>query len=230
MSPRNKSHQSEKTVLVLVRHGATPTTGKVLPGRAKGLHLSDKGVEEAKIAGEALAAFLENLSNRFSLGAIYSSPMERARETALIVTKAISAGRSEAVKPVIDRNLIECDFGDWTGQSLASLAKLEQWKQIYVNPGNFRFPSGESFMELQSRMIDALRKYRLEHRGSIVIALSHADPIKAALCDAMGTHISSIHKITVGTACISIISYLDEMPNVNCINVTGNLSAAERTL
>src|SRR5271154_293665 len=91
------------TVVCFVRHGTTPTTGKVLPGRAKGLHLSEKGQQEAERAGERLATL-------GSVRAIYASPLERARETA----KAISARVGLPV--VIERGLLECDFGDWTGK------------------------------------------------------------------------------------------------------------------
>jgi probable phosphoglycerate mutase len=90
------------TVVLLVRHARTPTTGTVLPGRTPGLHLSDEGRKEA----DAVAARIGPLKK---VAAVYASPLERARETAMPVARA--CGRALR----IERGLIECDFGEWTG-------------------------------------------------------------------------------------------------------------------
>src|ERR1700720_3707668 len=91
----------QRTVVCFVRHATTPTTGKLLPGRAKGLHLSDQGKLEAERVGERLNALN-------SVRAIYSSPLERARETAAAIS------RSTKCPVKIDRGLLECEFGEWT--------------------------------------------------------------------------------------------------------------------
>ena len=98
------------TTILMVRHGQTPTTGKVLPGRAKGLHLADLGLEQAKIAALRLA--------ELKIDAVYSSPLERAKETAAPISAACG------LKTQIERGLFECDFGDWTGKELKDLMKL----------------------------------------------------------------------------------------------------------
>ncbi|NCX60649.1 MAG: phosphoglycerate mutase, partial [Actinobacteria bacterium] len=98
------------TLVLLVRHGTTPTTGKVLPGRARGLHLSDHGREQAERAAERIGELGK-------VQAVYASPLERARETAAPIGRAVH-------KPVrIERGLLECDFGQWTGASLKRLMK-----------------------------------------------------------------------------------------------------------
>ena len=91
------------TVVLLVRHGQTPTTGKLLPGRAPGLHLSDVGQAQAAAVGERLAKLAK-------VDAVYASPLERTRETAGAIAKAIG------LKVKIDKGLLEADIGDWTGQ------------------------------------------------------------------------------------------------------------------
>src|SRR5689334_17309910 len=101
------------TRVILVRHGQTPTTGKVLPGRAKGLHLADKGQEQA----EAVAARLAGLQK---VAAVYASPLERTRETAAPIARALGL----RVRP--NRGLLECDFGAWTGAELKKLMKLPE--------------------------------------------------------------------------------------------------------
>jgi broad specificity phosphatase PhoE len=105
---------STGTLVLLVRHGQTPTTGKLLPGRAPGLHLADAGHEQARAPPSA--------SPRSRVDAIYASPLERARETAA----PIAAARNLKVK--IDKGLLECDFGEWTGAELKKLMKLPEWQ------------------------------------------------------------------------------------------------------
>src|SRR5438552_3254863 len=90
------------TLVLLVRHGTTATTGKVLPGRAPGLHLADTGREQAEAVSERIGALDK-------VGAVYASPLERTRETAAPIAKRLGH------KVVTDRGLLECDFGAWTG-------------------------------------------------------------------------------------------------------------------
>ena len=98
--PKKAAEPAERpTTILLVRHGQTPTTGKVLPGRAKGLHLADAGVAQAERAGERIGE-LERVD------AVYCSPLERAKET------AAPSGRAVGLRPKVDRGLLECDFGD----------------------------------------------------------------------------------------------------------------------
>ena len=105
------------TTLLLVRHGNTSTTGKLLPGRAPGLHLAESGMRQAERAGERIAELKR-------VDAIYTSPLERARETAAPIAKATG------LKPQVERGLLECDFGDWTGAELKKLMKLPEWRTV----------------------------------------------------------------------------------------------------
>jgi broad specificity phosphatase PhoE len=131
------------TLVLLVRHGQTPTTGKLLPGRAPGLHLADVGREQAQRAAERIAALT-------TVDAVYASPLERARETAAPIAAA------RGLKVQIDKGLLECDFGDWTGAELKKLMKLPEWGTVQRAPSTFRFPNGESFTEMQTRMVSAI--------------------------------------------------------------------------
>jgi probable phosphomutase (TIGR03848 family) len=196
------------TLLLLVRHGQTPTTGTTLPGRAPGLHLAEVGVTQA----EAAAVRLGELTK---IDAIYASPLERARETAAPIAKAVGQ------KVKIDKGLLECDFGDWTGSALADLMKLPEWQTVQKFPSGFRFPNGESFTEMQSRMVTALDRLRLAHPGGVVVAVSHADPIKAAVAHAMGTHLDLFQRIVISTCSITAIAYGTTGPVVLTVNSTG---------
>lgn len=196
------------TLVLLVRHGQTPTTGKLLPGRAPGLHLADKGVEQAETAAQRLAV-LEKVD------AIYASPLERARETAAPIGKAFGQ------KVVIDKGLLECDFGEWTGAELKNLMKLREWTTVQRSPSTFRFPGGESFTEMQTRIVSAIDRICRAHPGGTVVCVSHADPIKAAVAHAMGTHIDLFQRIVISTCSISAIAYSVGGPIVLTVNSTG---------
>ena len=200
------------TLVLLVRHGQTPTTGKTLPGRAKGLHLADAGHVQAKAVAERL-----NVLKR--IDAIYASPLERARETAAPFAKT----RGMAVR--IDRGLFECDFGEWTGAELKDLAKKPEWTTVQRYPSGFRFPGGESFTEMQTRMSSAVKRLATAHVGGVIVCVSHADPIKAVIADALGTHLDLFQRISISTCSVSAIAYGPSGPNVLCVNSVGDLSA-----
>jgi probable phosphoglycerate mutase len=192
----------------LVRHGTTPTTGKVLPGRARGLHLAESGKKQAAHAAERIAELGK-------VHAIYSSPLERARETAAPI------GRALRVPVRIERGLLECDFGSWTGQSLRRLYKKPEWTAVQRTPSSFRFPEGESFVEMQTRMVGALDVIRRRHAGKTVVCVSHADPIKAAVAHAMGTPLDLFQRIVISTCSVTAILYSDTAPIVLTVNSTG---------
>lgn len=161
--------QPAYTYVCFVRHGTTPTTGKVLPGRAPGLHLSDKGRDEARDAAERLGVL-------GTVRAIYSSPMERTRETAEAIAERVGIAVS------LDGALMDCDCGDWTGMSLAALRRKPEWRVVTQTPSGFRFPNGESFRELENRVGEVVERLVEKHEGEVVVVVTHADPIKVALC------------------------------------------------
>jgi probable phosphomutase (TIGR03848 family) len=197
------------TLVLLVRHGRTPTTGTTLPGRAPGLHLSDEGLAQA----EAAAARIAGLK---AVAAVYASPLERARETAAPIARA------RGLRVRRDRGLLECDFGSWTGAALKDLAKLPEWRTVQRYPSGFRFPDGESFTEMQTRMVGALGRLAGQHRGETIVAVSHADPIKAAVAHALGTHLDLFQRIVISTCSISAILFTAEGPVVLATNSTGD--------
>ena len=197
------------TTILLVRHGQTPTTGRLLPGQAPGLHLSDDGKKQA----EAAAARIAKLKR---VTAIYASSLERARETAMPIARA----RGLAVR--IERGLMDLDVGRWTGERLDKVSKKPEWSTVQRHPSGFRFPDGESFMEMQTRMTDALARIVERHRGGVVVAVSHADPIKAALAHALGMHLDLFQRLNVAPGSITTIVYPGGPPMVLGMNSLGD--------
>jgi probable phosphomutase (TIGR03848 family) len=200
-------------MVLLVRHGQTPTTGRVLPGRAPGLHLSDDGRRQAEAAATRIAR-VERVA------AVYASPLERARETALPIARA----RGLAVR--IERGLLELDVGRWTGSRLDRLSKRPEWTTVQRYPSGFRFPEGESFFEMQARMTAALARMVERHRGGIVVAVSHADPIKAALAHALGMHLDLFQRLAIAPGSITTIVYGASGPTVLGMNTLGEAAAS----
>ncbi|MCY0906047.1 MSMEG_4193 family putative phosphomutase [Arthrobacter sp. H14-L1] len=195
------------TLLLLVRHGQTPTTGTVLPGRAPGLHLSDRGRGQAVLVSERLTGL--------PVTCLFSSPLERALETAEPTAARTGLEVSE------NAGLIECDFGEWTGAALAGLAGLPEWQTVQRTPSAFRFPGGESFAQMQARMVETLEVLCTAHAGGVVVCFSHADPIKAAVAYALGTHLDLFQRIVISPGSVSVISYVPgQAPAVLMVNAS----------
>ena len=203
-------------MVLLVRHGKTPTTGKVLPGRAPGLHLSEEGRNQAEAVAARIAALAEAGASRPV--AVYASPLERTAETAKPIARQLG------LRVRTERGLLECDFGTWTGASLKSLSKKPEWGQVQRNPSGFRFPGGESFLEMQARITSAIARLTALHRGETIVAVSHADPIKAAVATAAGTHLDLFQRLSVSPCSVSVLAYSGAGPNVLAVNSTGALT------
>ena len=207
------------TLIIFVRHGRTPTTGTKLPGRAPNLHLSDEGKSQA----EMIAKEIEKSSSSFlgaKVSAVYASPMERTQETAKPIAKSLNL----RVRTL--QGLNECDFGDWTGRRLRDLSKLKSWSTIQKQPSSFRFPNGESFTEMQNRMLKTVDKILERHPGETVVCVSHADPIKAILASAVGTPLDLFQRILVGPCSASVVLYTKERPLVLTLNSNGNFNGS----
>jgi probable phosphomutase (TIGR03848 family) len=206
-SPIRNGRRPKTTLVLLVRHGQTSTTGVVLPGRAPGLHLADAGRKEA----EDVAGRIAQLPR---LAAVYSSPLERAQETATAIATACK------LAVTVESGLLECDYGDWTGRKLKDLRRRPEWKVVQQYPSGFRFPGGESFTEMQARITGTLGRLVAAHPGDTLVAVSHADPIKAAVAHALGTHLDLFQRIAVFTASVTAIAYGPAGPTVLAVNAT----------
>lgn len=232
MAPRPKAAPRDRaTTVLLVRHGTTATTGKVLPGRAAGLHLSDSGREQAAAVAERLSAWSQAAARpartggreaktpepRRGIAAVYASPLERTRETAAAIAKAVG------LRVQVERGLLECDFGEWTGGSLKELSKLPEWATVQRYPSGFSFPGGESFVAMQARIVDTIGRLRERHPGEAVVAVSHADPIKAAVAEAVGTHLDLFQRIVISPCSVTAVTYGSNGPTVLAVNSTGSL-------
>lgn len=186
--------------VILARHGRTKANASgVLAGRSSGVRLDERGREQASAASERLQGL--------SLAAVVSSPLTRCRETARLLAPDVEA--------VVDRGLTECDYGEWTGRELRSLAKEPLWKVVQAQPSAARFPGGESMAEMSARAVGAVRErdaaVAAEHGDHAVwLAVSHGDVIKAVLADALGMHLDAFQRVVVDPASLSVVRYTPE--------------------
>ncbi|MCP4384209.1 MAG: phosphoglycerate mutase, partial [Hyphomicrobiales bacterium] len=150
--------------------------------------------------------------------AVYASPLERARETAAPIAKA-TGNRVRTAK-----GLHECDFGDWTGASLARLRRRKDWKTVQQYPSGFRFPGGESFREMQARIANQIADLAGRHAGAPILTVSHADPIKAPEADPSGTHLDLFQRVVTSPCAVTAVLYTSGGPTVLSVSNTAELT------
>jgi len=192
------------TTFLLVRHAACDPIGKSLAGRAPGVHLNAEGRAQARRLAERLSAV--------PVAAVYSSPLERARETAApIAERAGVAVRTHD-------GLTEIAFGEWTGKTFAELAGDDRWRRFNSFRSGTRPPGGgELMLEVQARAMAALLELRDRHRqhagaaggGDVLVVVSHSDVIKGVLCYVAGIPLDFVHRLEVSPASVSVVT-LDE--------------------
>ena len=207
--PDKKTTAPKPTLILLVRHGQTTTTGTVLPGRARGLHLADAGRDQADRAAARIGAL-------GSVAAVYASPLERTRETAAPIARSTSQRVRAA------RSLLECDFGTWTGKKLRDLMRKPEWRTVQSAPSTFRFPGGESFGEMQARIVGGIDAMVAQHPGERIVCVSHADPIKAAVAHYSGVHLDLFQRIVISPCSITPLLLGAGSPIVLAVNSTGD--------
>ena len=174
--------------LLLVRHGHTDAAGKRLTGWAAGVHLNETGRQQA----EHLIKRLDGIR----VDAIYSSPLERCRETAAPLAKARRLGVH------IRRRLIETGYGEWTGRSIAQVRKTKLWRTVERVPSAMRFPGGESLLEVQARAVDEVNR----------------------IAQVAGADVDHLHRLVVDTCSITAVALDDAVPRLLKVNDTGDLA------
>jgi probable phosphoglycerate mutase len=192
-------------LLLLIRHGENDfvKTGK-LAGRIPGVHLNEKGQKQAQALSEALT--------QVPLKAIYSSPLERAMETATPIAEAHN------LTVIEEPDLMDTNIGQWQGKSLKVLRLTKAWTVVQSAPSRFRFPDGESFVDAQTRYVDALERIIKKHKPRDVAAvIFHADPIKLAITHFLGMPLDHFQRLACDTGSLTAL-YVSEA-NANLIKL-----------
>jgi probable phosphomutase (TIGR03848 family) len=197
------------TRLLLIRHAPTVETGKKLTGRLPGVPLGDAGLEIARRTAANLAPA--------RIDVVYASPIERTWETALAVAEP------HKLSPIAHEGLLEVDYGDWSGRTLASLYKLKAWKIVQTTPSRMVFPNGESLLAAQERAVRAIELIAASHRKKSVALVTHADIIKAVVSHYLGQPLDLFQRVGVAPASVSVIDLpADGPPQVVAVNTNGD--------
>ena len=175
--------------------------------------LDERGRAQAKAIGERLAPV--------PLDAIVSSPLDRCRET---VEEIIAARAKQPTTPLIDDQVGECKYGDWTGKPLQELAKDPLWPVVQAHPSAVRFPgpAGESMLDMQHRAVSAIRAWNARlGKDATYLVCSHGDVIKAIVADSLGLHLDQCQRIVADPCSLTVIRYTPLRPFLLRLNDTG---------
>lgn len=160
------------TTFLLIRHAMHSFDSKTRAGRTPGVLLG--------AAGEAQAARLAGRLSTSPLKAIYSSPLERTRQTAQAIGEKLN------LSPQICEELNELDFGEWMGRKFDDLRPLEKWRHFNSFRCGTRAPNGELMLETQTRIVALMQRLRERHANDCVALVSHGDVIKSAVAYCLG--------------------------------------------
>ena len=199
------------STLLAIRHGRTPANAQgILAGRAVGVYLDEVG----QLSAETLSARMQSVP----VVQVIVSPLERTKQTAEIVFPQHAA-------IVYDERLVECDYGDWQGQSLTELATHDLWSTVQSNPQEMVFPNGESMLDMYNRTVESVREWdqliSAEHGSDAIWAIvSHGDIIKSVCADALGLPLNKFQSLMLEPTSVSVIHY-GTNTGVSKLNDTG---------
>ena len=198
------------TRFLLIRHANHGLVGRALAGRAAGVRLNDEG----RLQSERLAARLAECP----IAAIYTSPQERARETAAPLAARLR------IEPRVESAIDEIDFGDWTGKTFLELADDPHWPVWVRTRSVARPPGGEAFEAVCRRAVAGIERLRSAHADETLALISHADVIKAILATFLGISLDDLERFDVAPAAVSIVAVGEDWSRVELVNDTGELA------
>lgn len=188
------------TRILLLRHAHSVANAKgILAGRAPGISLSEKGVKQSIELAERLQGV------KFSQ--IRISPMERCAETVQPLISQFPKSAAAKIGIEIDEDLVEVNYGKWTGKKLSVLSKDKSWKVVQDTPSAMYFPGGEGLLDVQSRAMRGLNRISKTPGNEAKLLVSHGDVIKAIVASVLGTHLDHFQKIVIDPASITVLDF-----------------------
>ena len=199
------------TMFYLIRHGHTDLIGKVLCGRMSGVHLNVEGRAQAR-----------RLAERFRgvpIVSVYSSPLERAVETAEPLAESLGLPLRIAA------DISEVDYGDWTGRAFETISDDQRWKQRHSWRSGLHIPGAETPIQVQNRVVGWIAGIHRESADGHFAVVSHGDPIKSAVAFYAGLHIDQFSRIDISPASVTALRIDDHGP---CVLTLNNLESLQR--
>jgi broad specificity phosphatase PhoE len=201
------------TTFFLIRHASHDLLGHTMAGRMAGVNLSEQGRREA----QELVGRLADVT----INTIYSSPLERAKETA----GPIAASRGLTVHSADELN--EVDFGDWTGMNIDQLHSIPTWNTWNTVRSCSRPPGGEMLVEIQARIVSKIEVLRCKHGNEQVALFSHSDTIRAALTFYLGMPVDLLLRLEICPASVTILRFFDTKPQILLMNGLGEVKGLD---
>jgi probable phosphomutase (TIGR03848 family) len=195
--------------ILLIRHATNDTVSKRIAARVAGVHLNEEGNQQANAIAERLT--------HLKISAIYSSPLERAIETAAPLASKLNLPINK------HGGLLEIDFGEWTNKTIDELKTIALFHQFNSFRSGTRIPGGETMAEAQLRIIKCMDELNQIHHNDIIALFSHADMIKSAIAYFAGINIDFLHRIEISPASVSAIQIFDAGAEISLLNHTGNI-------
>jgi len=179
--------------IVLIRHAhSTANAAGVLSGQLPNVHLSKSGQEQAERLAERLG--------KLTIAEVQLSPMDRCSET--LAPWLAKYGKSVTV--ISQPNLVEVDYGNWSGKKLATLSRTKLWRKVQGQPSAVTFPQGESLAQMQVRAMKTVHDF-FESNLELTIMVSHGDVIKSIVASSLGMHLDDFQRIVIDPASITIL-------------------------
>jgi ribonuclease H / adenosylcobalamin/alpha-ribazole phosphatase len=203
---------------LLLRHAATRHSPELRFSGRGTLPLTEAGVAQAEASARRLAAVA---ATRGDLAAVLTSPLPRARATADIVGTALG------LRPVVDDDLVETDFGAWEGLTFAEVSQrytgeLAEW----LGSARAAPPGGESFAAVGARVRRSRERIVAAHPGRAVVVVTHVTPIKVIVCQALDAPPSALFRLHLDVGSLSIVDWHPDGPaTVRLVNDTSHLTA-----
>lgn len=199
---------------LFIRHGLNDFTEKKLIGRLPGIHLNQEGEKQAG----AIADFLQDTA----ITAIYSSPLERAAET------AAPLAHLKNLPVIINEALSEVDFGNLQGKTNKQLKNMKIWEVVHTSPSQVQFPGGETLLQAQHRVVSFIEETGQKYVEKDVIAcFSHSDIVRLMLAHYLYIPIDFFHRLTIDTGSINTLCYSPS--GIRILNINHTVSYNHRS-
>ncbi len=179
--------------ILLIRHGENDMLRNKLAGRLANVHLNENGQAQARRLAEEFSTM--------PVKAVFSSPLERAQETAQPIAQ------SHHLEVEILPALIEIDFGKWAGKNIKQLKRGRFWNTVQEKPSEFQFPDGERFVDAQERVVNGL--ISLSERFAekdLVVCVSHSDVIRLAVAYFLGMSLDHFQRLRIRPASVTALT------------------------
>jgi probable phosphomutase (TIGR03848 family) len=195
--------------LVFLRHAhSVANDAGILSGQLPGISLSKRGKSQALL--------LVNRLGPSEFDSIRVSPMQRCEET---IAPWLASKHSRGLKSYeIDEDLIEVDYGTWSGRKLSRLSREKLWKAIQEKPSTVEFPEGEKIKAMQKRALKSIDRALVDKKNGTHLFVSHGDVLKAVVASLLKIKLDDFQSLVIDPASITVIDFDGEKSRLLAFN------------